>query len=107
MRLKGHTQKSTVIDSYGFIGEGRGRLRIQFKDKDGNLTALGDYVDVPEALMKSFEVSRAPGAFLDKQVKPYFKWEPVATGDDKTVSSMESDEGIGCGCIDGKDGGKW
>lgn len=88
-----------MIDGYAFIGEARGSFRIQFKDKDGKLTTIGDYLDVPRSLFNQFELTDAPDLFLAKQLKPHFEWRAIT----ENVAAA-SDDGVGCGCIDGKDG---
>lgn len=103
MQLQKHRHKSKMIDAYAFIGEARGALRIQFKDKEGKITGLGDYLDVPRSLVNQFELSPTPDQFFAQHVKPHFEWSPLAT-----TGNGQAGDGVGCGCIDGTDGGsRW
>lgn len=101
MQLTKHREKSKMIAGYAFIGEARGSLRIQFKDKNGELTSLGDYLDVPRSLFNQFQLATLPDQFFSQHVKPHFEWSLLSN------SAGPEDTNTGCGCMGGTDGGRW
>lgn len=97
MQIPSH--KSSNIHSVGFSEpEGRGRLRVQFKDKEGQPAGLGEYVDVPRSIFNALLTADSPGKFVRAHLIPHFKYEKV-----QTEEQPKPDLPGGCGCQGGLD----
>lgn len=102
---------STNVHSIGFEGEARGKLHVQFKDKNGRLTVRGYYADVQQALFRGLEADRKPGGFINDNLKGWFEWvalENVKPFDDTLPDKIflppetpNTDEAVAA-CIDGQ-----
>lgn len=117
VEMKEPRRPSSHVHSFGWEGnDSRGFLHVQFKNKDGHLTARGFYrekdsagvgdVDtegIPRGIFSAMEASDSAGSFVQGQLRNFFEWVPVT---DTPPDSAKQGAASGCGCVGGSDANK-
>ena len=72
--------RSSHVAGFAFepgAGEVRGRLFVQFKNKDGVPAGMGYYDDVARNVFNALSLSHSAGSFVQAQLKPYYQWTRI------------------------------
>ncbi len=76
---------STAVDSFAFepikSGKFRGNIHVQFRNKDGDLTSRGYFMNVQRSIFLGLEASMKPGAFIIQTLKGFFEWRRTDGGE--------------------------